>query len=297
MHMNLLNHLFYYGIIIPISSLPFLFLYGLSDAMYYLMFYAVGYRKKVVFKNIRNSFPEMTAAEHTRIAKKFYRHFCDLTLESLKVFTISQQEVNDRMIVKNPEVVDKYFEQGRSIIIAGGHYNNWELFAVAIDAAIKHQTIAIYKPLTSKYFDEKMRATRSKYGLRMISTKKVKEVFEAERNNLTATIFGMDQSPPYTAKCHWMTFLNQETGVLFGTEKYSKEYNYPVVYARINKEKRGHYSFEFFDAFDEPQKTSTGEITEKITRMLERDIVDKPEYWLWSHKRWKHKQSEKPTIS
>ena len=288
--MNILNNLFYYGIITPISLLPFPLLYGLSDFLYYVIYYGFGYRKKVVFQNLRNSFPEKTKGEHIEIAKKFYRHFCDLTLESLKVFTISEKEVNDRMVLKNPEVVDRFFDQGKSVIIAGGHYNNWELFAVAIDSMVKHQTIAIYKTLTSKYFDEKMQVTRGKYGLRMISAKLVKEVFESEKDNLTATIFGIDQSPPFADKCHWMTFLNQDTGVLFGAEKYAKDYDYPVVYCRINKEKRGYYSFEFEDVSDRPNQTKHGEIVEKVTRMLELDILKKPEFWLWSHKRWKHKR-------
>lgn len=289
--MNFLNNLFYYGVIIPVSRLPFTLLYVLSDFMYYVIYYIVDYRKKVVFRNIKNSFPDKTSAEHQMMAKKFYRHFCDLALESLKVFSISEKEVHDRMVLKNPEVIDRYFDQGRSVIIAGGHYNNWELFAVAIDSMVKHRTIAIYKPLTSKFFDDKMRQTRGKYGLRMISTKMVKQIFESERNNLTATIFGIDQSPAITAKCHWMTFLNQETRVLFGTEKYAKEFNYPVVFARINKEKRGYYSFEFTGEWSNPQATANGEITEQITRMLEQDIIDKPEFWLWSHKRWKHVRS------
>lgn len=288
--MNILNNLFYYGIITPISLLPFPLLYGLSDFLYYVIYYGFGYRKKVVFQNLSNSFPEKTKGEHIEIAKKFYRHFCDLTLESLKVFTISEKEVNDRMVLKNPEVVDRFFDQGKSVIIAGGHYNNWELFAVAIDSMVKHQTIAIYKTLTSKYFDEKMQVTRGKYGLRMISAKLVKEVFESEKDNLTATIFGIDQSPPFADKCHWITFLNQDTGVLFGAEKYAKEYDYPVVYCRINKEKRGYYSFEFEDVSDRPNQTKHGEIVEKVTRMLELDILKKPEFWLWSHKRWKHKR-------
>lgn len=237
-----------------------------------------------------NSFPDKTRAEHVEIAKKYYRHFCDLTLESLKVFTISEMQVRSRMVLKNPEVVNHYFNQGKSVIIAGGHYNNWELFAVAIASVIKHEAIAIYKPFTSKFFDEKMRKTRGKYGLRMISTKTVKDVFESEKSKLTATIFGVDQSPPFADKCHWMTFLNQDTAVLFGVEKYAKEYDYPVVFCRINKEKRGYYSFEFEDVSDQPNQTNHGEITEKVTRMLESDILKKPEFWLWSHKRWKHKR-------
>ncbi|MEK6782933.1 MAG: lysophospholipid acyltransferase family protein [Bacteroidota bacterium] len=288
--MSILNNLFYYGLIIPISLLPFPALYRVSDFLYYVMYYIVGYRKKVVIQNIRNSFPEKTDFEHNEIVKKFYQHFCDLTLESLKVFTISEKEVRSRMVLKSPKIVNTFFDQGKSVIIAGGHYNNWELFAVAIDFQIKHQAIAIYKPFTSKYFDLKVKGTRSKYGLRMISTKIVKETFESERNNLTATIFGTDQSPTYADKCHWMTFLNQDTGVLFGTEKYAKEYNYPVVFCRINKEKRGYYNFEFENVTDQPKQTYHGEITEKVTRLLELDILRQPEYWLWSHKRWKHKR-------
>lgn len=290
--MKFLNVLLYYCFIIPISHLPFFCLYRISDFLYYLFYYGLGYRKKVVLKNIQQSFPEKTHAEHIIICKKFYRHFCDLILESLKVFTISEKEVRKRMVFKNPELLNTYFHRHQSIIIAGGHYNNWELFAVAVDAPMLHQAIAIYKPLTNRFFDAKMRTTRSKYGLRMISTKIVKEIFDEQKNNLTAMIFGIDQSPSKAAKSYWMKFLHQDTAVLFGTEKYAKEYNYPVVFGHITKEKRGHYSFEFFPVCDEPQQTSHGEITEKITTMLEADIKNQPEFWLWSHKRWKHK---KPT--
>lgn len=288
--MYILNILFYYGVIIPISLLPYPVLYRLSDSLYYVIFYLVGYRRKVVFRNIKNSFPEKTNAEQLEIAKKYYRHFCDLALESLKIFTITEREVQDRMVLKNPEVINKYFDQNKSVILAGGHFNNWELFAVAIASVIKHEAIAIYKPFTSKYFDEKMRFTRGKYGLKLISTKNVKAFFESQKSKLTATVFGFDQSPPFADKCHWMTFLNQDTGVLFGVEKYAKEYDYPVVFVRINKEKRGYYTFEFEDVNDQPIKTSYAEITEKINRMLESDIMKRPEFWLWSHKRWKHKR-------
>jgi KDO2-lipid IV(A) lauroyltransferase len=211
-------------------------------------------------------------------------------IESLKIFSISEKAIHTRMVCKNPEVVNRYFNQGRSIILAGGHYNNWELFAVAIDYAVKHQTIGIYKPMTNPFFDKKMRETRSKYGLRMISTKAVRQVFEQEKENLTMTIFGVDQSPPLTSNSYWMKFLNQDTGVLFGSERYAKDFNYPVVFARINKRRRGYYSFEFVDICEFPQQAAFGEITEKVTKMLEQDIIHAPQYWLWSHKRWKHKR-------
>ena len=288
--MLILNFLLYYLLIIPISLLPFSLLYRLSDFLFFLFYYVIGYRKKVVLSNIERSFPELNHEEHLGICKKFYRHFCDLILESLKTFTISEKEVLKRVICKNPEIINKYYDRKQSVIIAGGHYNNWEIFAVAVNAQIKHKAIAIYKPLSNAYFDDKMRNTRSKYGLHMISTKIVKQIFEEEKHNLTATIFAIDQSPSNPKSAHWMKFLNQDTAVLFGTEKYAKEYNYPVVYGRINKEKRGYYSFEFFDVTDQPAATKHGEITEKITHLLEDDIRNIPQYWLWSHRRWKHKQ-------
>ncbi|MES2395371.1 MAG: lysophospholipid acyltransferase family protein [Bacteroidota bacterium] len=290
--MIVFNALLYYLVIIPVSLLPFPLLYALSDGLYILFYYMLGYRKKVVLQNIRNSFPDKTEKEHIEICKKFYRHFCDLVVESLKTFTISEKEVLKRVICTNPEVIDKYFDQKRSVIIAGGHYNNWELFAVAVDALIKHKTVGIYKPLSNKYFDGKMRGTRSKYGLEMISTKEVKPFFDKHINVLTATIFGTDQSPSNPNNAYWMKFLNQDTGVLFGAEKFAKEYNYPVVYGRLNKLKRGHYSLDFTDVTETPTETAYGEITEKITLLLEKDIEAIPQYWLWTHRRWKHKRPE-----
>lgn len=288
--MLIVNAFLYYFIIIPISLLPFPLLYGLSDFLFIIFYHLLGYRKKVVIGNIQRSFPDLTHPQQQAIARKFYRHFCDLILESLKTFTISEKEVSKRVVCKNPELIDKYYHQKKSVVIAGGHYNNWELFAVAVDQLIKHKAIGIYKPLSNGYFDNKMRKTRSKYGLYMISTKVVKQIFEEERKNLTATIFAIDQSPSNPKNAYWMKFLNQDTAVLFGTEKYAKEYNYPVLYGRINKEGRGHYSFEFFEVSDHPASTSYGEITEKITHLLEQDILHLPQYWLWSHRRWKHKR-------
>ena len=288
--MIIFSCLLYYLIIIPVSLLPFPVLYGLSDFLFFIFYYLTGYRKKVILRNISNSFPDKTSKEHHEIAKKFYHHLCDLVVESLKLFTISQKQVQERMICKNPEVVNKFFDENKSVILAGGHYNSWELFAVAIDEIIKHQSIGIYLPLTNKFFDEKMRKTRSKFGLRMISTKIVKQVFEEEKNNLTAIIFAIDQSPSKNSNSYWMKFLSQDSGVSFGTEKYAKEYNYPVIFGRVYKPKRGHYVLEFELACEYPQLTATGEITEKVTKMLEADIVKQPEFWLWSHRRWKLKK-------
>jgi len=290
--MKILSALLYYLVIIPISLLPFPVLYLLSDFLFFVIYNVLGYRKGVVFNNIKNSFPEKSEKEQLEIQRKFYHHLCDLVVESLKTFTISQKQVLKRVTCKNPEMIDAYFDQNKSVIIAGGHLNNWEIFAVAVDKIIKHKTIGIYKPLTSKFFDKKMRETRSKYGLLMIPTYEVKQYLNKYKDVPTATIFGFDQSPSNPHKAYWTKFLNQDTAVLYGTEKLAREYNYPVLYGRINKESRGHYSFEFFKVTDNPKETAPGEITEHITQALEKDIRATPQYWLWSHRRWKHKRPE-----
>ncbi|GCC53379.1 lipid A biosynthesis acyltransferase [Chryseotalea sanaruensis] len=287
-----LSALLYYGVFIPISLLPYPVLYLISDGAYVLVYHVIGYRKKVVLNNIRNSFPDKTEQEHKDIASAFYRHFCDVIVESFKTFTISEQEAMQRMKFVNPEILKAYAVENRSVILAGGHYNNWELFAVAIDLLMDHQAIAIYKELKNKYLDEKMRSTRGKFGLKMISTKIVKEEFEKERNNLTATIFATDQSPSVAKNAYWTTFLNQESAMIFGPERYAKEYNYPILYGRISKIKRGYYEFSFDLISDNPKDEAYGEITKKLVRHLERDIKQAPQYWLWTHKRWKKNRPE-----
>jgi Kdo2-lipid IVA lauroyltransferase/acyltransferase len=287
--MKFLNILFFYGILIPISYLPYSVLYFISDGLYVVIYKVVGYRKEVILQNVTNSFPHKTSGEHLQIVNDFYKHLCDLVVESIKGFTISEAEVKQRMKVINPEYIDRFFDKGQSVILAGGHYNNWELFAVAIDAPIKHKAVALYKPLSNKFFDEKMRSSRSRYGLEMISTKGSRQEFE-KTDCLRVIILGVDQFPGRSTNCYWSTFLNQDTAMIFGTEKYAKEYNYPVLYGRINKVKRGHYAFEFSDAIEEPRQTGYGEITRTINYLLEKDIIARPQYWLWSHKRWKHKR-------
>ncbi len=287
--MKVLNLVFYYGVLIPISRLPYPVLYFISDLLYVVIYKVAGYRKKVVLQNIASSFPAMTNEEHLQIVRDFYRHLCDLVVESIKVFTISEKQVKQRFRIINPEYIDHFFDKGQSVILAGGHYNNWELFAVAIDAPINHKAVALYKPLNNKFFDEKMRSSRGRYGLKMISTKATREEFE-KQDVLRVIIFGVDQSPGNPRTCYWSDFLNQDTGMNFGAEKYAREYDYPVIYGHISKVKRGHYTFMFSETIQEPQTTSYGEITKRINHLLEKDIVAQPAYWLWSHRRWKHKR-------
>jgi KDO2-lipid IV(A) lauroyltransferase len=233
----------------------------------------------------------MTVKQIDCVERKFFQHLMDLVFESFKLFSISKSEVERRVIYTNPEVVNNYFDRGQSVIIAAGHYNNWEYVAASLDIPLKHQTFGIYKKLSNPYFDGKMIESRGRFGMKLISTKEVKESFAREKNNLTAFVFGFDQSPSPVSVPYWIKFLNQDTAAQFGTEKYAKEYEFPVIYGRMNKVKRGYYKFEFEEVCVKPSATIHGEITERINYLLEEDIRRQPEFWLWSHKRWKLKKS------
>jgi KDO2-lipid IV(A) lauroyltransferase len=283
----------FYFILKPLSLLPLPVLYLISDFLYLLIYHIVGYRKKVVFTNLYNSFPQKNTEEITEIATKFYKHFCDVMIESIKIFSISVQELGKRIKIRNPELANRFYYQGKSILVVGGHYNNWELYAVSCNTHTKLKFSGIYTPLSNKFFNKKMIESRSKFGTVLVPKKDVKKYFEQNKDKLTATVFGADQSPSATKKkTYWTRFLNQDTAVMFGSEKYAKEYNYPVLFIKIDKIKRGYYEGNFEIITEGPQSMAYGEITEKHTKALEEQILEKPEFWLWTHKRWKVKKED-----
>ena len=285
-------YLLYFLIILPLSRLPFFVLYRVSDLLYLTLYYLVPYRRAVVTANVRNSFPEKTAQQHTEIVRKFYRHLCDLLVESLKTFTISEEQAMRRMKHRNPELLDRFFEQGKHIVMVGGHYGNWELFAVTIDQAIKHQSVALYTALDNKFFNQKMLQSRTRFGLKLLPFQQIKQQLDGGNSSPSVTIFGADQCPRRSQRAYWMEFLNQETGVQYGTEKFAHDYDMPVLQGNIYKIKRGYYEVEYTLLAEQPRETAFGEITELHTRFLEKIIQRQPEYWLWSHKRWKYQRSE-----
>lgn len=284
--------LVYYILLFPISKLPWKLLYAFSDFLYWLVYKVLRYRVKVVNQNLRNSFPEKSEREIKEVRRKFYRHFCDITLETIRMQNMKAEEILKRQTVANPEIVDHIYEQGRGLIVCTAHYNNWEYVATGINPWFKHQTLGIYHQFKSKFFERKMLEARSVTGMLLISRKAVKEGYFDEHDDPYAIFFGVDQSPTTAKKVYWTNFLNQETSVAFGAEKYAKERNAPVVFAKNEKVKRGHYRMTLEILTEEPLATKHGEITEMHTKTLEKIILEKPEYWLWTHKRWKRKRKE-----
>ncbi|MFM9944987.1 MAG: lysophospholipid acyltransferase family protein, partial [Bacteroidia bacterium] len=242
--------------------------------------------------NLENSFPDKSKQEILKIEREFYSHFFDLIVESIRLFSIGEKELTERNKMLNPEVMNALFDEGKSVILTGGHFNNWETGAAILGAQLKHLVIGIYAPLSNPFFNSKILKSRERFGMEMLSKKIVKAGFEKNKDQLTATIFATDQSPTHSKSVHWTTFLNQPTAVLLGSEIYAKEYNYPVVFIYVTKVKRGYYEIEAKVLEKNPAETKDGELTEKHTRWLEAQIRETPQYWLWTHKRWKRKLKE-----
>jgi len=288
----MLSRLLYYLVLKPLSYLPLSFLFILSDFLYMVLYKGLKYRKKVVRTNLLNSFPGKSIKEIIKIEQKFYNHFCDLIMESIRLFSISEKELSRRSKILNPEILDQFYDQGKSLILVAGHYNNWEMTAAILSTRVKHHIIGIYTPMSNHFFDKKFLESRERFGLEMLSKKIVKEGFEKNKEQLTATLFATDQSPTYSKRVHWTRFLNQSTPVLLGAERFSREYGFPVIYGYISKPRRGYYEMEVTILEKNPTQTHEGEITEKHTCWLEKQIEEAPQYWLWTHKRWKRKMQE-----
>ncbi len=290
---NFFSKALYYLVVVPISHLPFFMLYGVSNLVYFVGYHMMGYRKSVVRQNLKNSFPHLKVDELKIIEKKFYRHFSDFLVESAKSLTISEKEIRKRCALINPEIVHKYHEQGKSVIVLCGHYNNWEYYAVGIAQQMKHRTIAAYQPLKNIFFNQVVLNSRQRFGMKMMSMREIPRYFASELvNNETPTLSIMvnDQSPGNPRTAYWNTFLNQDTGWMKGAEKLAAKYNQVVLFGCIRKKKRGFYEVTFYPISEDVTKEKEGFVLDKHAEYLEMVINEHPQYWLWSHKRWKHKK-------
>ncbi|MFM2135746.1 MAG: hypothetical protein RL021_1146 [Bacteroidota bacterium] len=280
----------YYLFIFPVSLLPFPLLYLLSDFLFLIVYYAVPYRKKLVLENLRRSFPEKAESELLAIRREFYRHFCDLVVESLKTFSASPQSIRSRVELVNLELIDRLYKEGRSVILATGHYANWEWPAITLPFHSAHTATGIYKKLSNPFFDRKLQQSRSRFGLKLMSTKEVAQFFAAHEKACCTYGFINDQSPSDPRRGHWFRFLNQDTCLLMGVESYAVKYDFPVVYVVITKKRRGHYRLEYRMVSEHPRTEPKYAITEACSRINESIIRQSPAYWLWTHRRWKHKK-------
>jgi len=282
-----MSRILYFLILKPVSYLPLSVLYLFSDFMFFILYYLIPYRKEVILNNLINSFPEKSKEEITQLQKGYYRFLSDLMIETIWNFSITEKEARKRLIIDNPEILDPYYAINKDVIIVVGHYNSWEFLLPAFNLLVKHQGAVIYTSLTDKFLDAIFIKFREKFGMLLLTKVNVKHAFGDENDKPMAVLFGSDQAPASSSKAHWTTFLNQETAVAIGVEKYAIKYDLPVFFGALNRVKRGYYELKLELLADKPLETKPGEISDMHVKALEQLIQYKPQYWLWSHKRWK----------
>lgn len=282
-----MSKILYHSFIFPLSLLPLRVLYVFSSFLTFVFCCVFPYRKKVITGNLRRSFPDKSEAEIKVLIKKFYRHFCDILIEGIKNLSISEKELRRRLKIKNPALIQGLFVKNQSVLLVSGHYNNWEWLITAQNFLLPHQAVGIGMPLSSKFWDKKLNERRARFGMKIIHSKMVKDFYTQSFEKPIATLILSDQSPSDSHKAYWMEFLQQQTAVLFGCELLAHQHNQAVVFFHTKKIKRGYYEIEFELITDKPSQERWGGITEKHTHLLERAILEQPECWMWSHKRWK----------
>ncbi len=278
-------------LVYALSILPFRAIYFISAMAYPLLWYVIKYRKSVVFANLRHAFPDKSDDEIYSIAQRFYRYFCDNTLETLKLYTMSRKQILKRVTVENVDVFKKQTDAHQSVVLMMAHYGNWEWEGQRLCMDFAHSFCGIYKPLSNKRFDQLIYKMRGKFGAILYESSRVFRHMLSDRNLLTMSGFIGDQKP-VAPNPHWLTFLNQDTPVFRGAFTIAQKLNYPVVYAQMQPIRRGYYKLIFKLLTDDPNAFTELELAKMYFNELESNINAHPEYWLWTHRRWKKRTDD-----
>lgn len=281
-------YLLAYPVIWIISMLPFRILYMLSDFVYIVVYRVIRYRKKTVRENLALTLPHLSDKERLIIEKKFYHHLCDMFLEMAKTMNISKDEVCKRFAIKNIEVYKELEKQGKSISLLCSHYGSYE-WIISMNYYSNFIAYGIYKQLKNPYFDKLVHKIRSRFNAKLITTKQtIPTIIENNKNNVLSLYgFASDQSPKENSAFHYVKFLGIEVPVHTGAEMLAKRYNMNIVYLNTKKVKRGYYEVTLETLTENASEVPNYEITDLFIKLLEKQIYEAPEYYLWTHKRWK----------
>ncbi len=274
-----------------ISILPFRLFYWFSDFVYLIIYYIIGYRKKTVRYNLALAFPNLSTKERLVIEKKSYHHLCDMFLEMIKTMSISPEEMNKRFVITNLEVVKEFEKKGKSTVLLASHYASWE-WLLSLNEKTSFKGIGVYKKITNKYFDKLIRDIRSKYKAELVETKRAIPLMTENQEKGILCMYGLasDQSPKLNRAFHWDKFMGVEVPVHTGAEMLAKRYDLTVLFVKVKKIKRGFYEATFVPITDDARSIPDFEITNIFLREVEKQIFEAPEYYFWTHKRWKHRK-------
>ena len=290
--MNLLIYIIVYPFIWLISRLNFTLIYIVSDILYYFLYYVISYRKNVVRENLKLAYPNKSIRERREIERKNFRNLTDIFLETFKSTIMEENELKKRFVFKNSEVLEKIYNNNQDVIVMCSHYCSWE-WVFGVRNITSFNINGVYKQLSNRYFDKLTKSRRSQYGANMITTKDTfREISRLSKlEGLNFYGFASDQSPKKSKAVYWTNFLNNYVPFHIGAEVIAKKYNMAIVFMDVQKIKRGFYEASFSLITDKPNDFKNYQLTEEYIKKVEKQVTEKPEYYTWTHKRFKHRKN------
>ena len=287
--MQLLVFILVYPALWFVSKLPYRLFYMLSDFFFFMVYHVVGYRKKVVYNNLKLVFPEKKEKEVLRIQKDFFKHMCDMFMEMVKTMNLSKNQVKKRYDIKNIEVIQE-IEKTKSVLVVCAHYANWE-WNVSMNNYVQSKGYAVYQKIGNDYFDKWIKRVRERWNTTLITQKQTVKTVVRDKSIGVTGIFGMvsDQSPQAHRAQYWSEFMGIKVPIFNGAEIMARKMDLAVVFLKVSKVRRGYYQAEFIPITTSGSETAKNEITDTFLKLTEQQIREKPEHYLWTHRRWKHR--------
>lgn len=277
-----------FGILYLFSLLPFWVLYRVSDFFCFIIYRVIGYRKKVVTENLKNSFPEKTEEEIRTITQRFYQNFCDTWIEMIKMISINKNTLAKR-IQHDFSLLEELYKTGQSVQIFAGHFMNWEYTTASVPNNQPYPLLGVYMPVGSKIFDRLIQYLRSRYGTILLRAGHVARDMEPWKNKPHLMGLIADQSPSNPQQAHWFYFMNQPAGFIRKPWVLIRRQKQPAVYLKVNRLKRGYFFYEVLPITLDPANADDKEMALRYRDLLEADIRNNPDNYLWTHRRWKKK--------
>jgi len=273
-----------------LSRIPMPALYAFAGFLYFLAYYVVRHRHRVIHEQLATVFPDLSAVERTCIHKQFLRNFCDVLVEVLKSVSLTENQMRARVRILNLEAAEGFLSAGQSVMFVTSHLCNWEWLLHGVTVQLGHPVDAAYKPLHDRWAERLMLGIRSRFGARLIPAKDLLADFLRRRGIVRALAMNADQAPVSTDQRYWTKFLGQDTAFYIGAEQIARATRLPIIYLGMRRVRRGQYEVELRQLWDGRERTEPNQVTERYARACETDVLKNPADWLWSYRRWRLKK-------